>query len=246
MGATSIRNMGDVLGLISIVLWAVMAVAVLLGQKWLVARVEKGVQHRFDRKIEEVRSEFRDQEERLKSDLRMAETEIATLRNNVLSGSANRQALLDKRRFEAAEKVWAAVEAIQKYHGLSTFMAILKFEAVSAEADDPKMQQLLSVFKGLAPPGADVPHDPVQNEQLFVSGPVWAYYSAYRAVIMLAIAKYKVLTIGVKDAHQLISENHVRSILKTALPDRSKFIDENDSGASMICLINLHKICSLN
>jgi hypothetical protein len=56
-----------------------------------------------------LRAELRKNEESFKSDLRDKEAEISTLRTNILSGSAGRQALLDKRRFEAVEKVWANV-----------------------------------------------------------------------------------------------------------------------------------------
>jgi hypothetical protein len=64
-------------------------------RNWLVAWISKGVQHRFDVRLEELRAELRKNEERVKSDLRNKEDEISTLRNSVLSGSAGRQALLD-------------------------------------------------------------------------------------------------------------------------------------------------------
>ncbi|MFH0303609.1 hypothetical protein AAFX91_42265, partial [Bradyrhizobium sp. 31Argb] len=80
-----------------------------LARNWIKARIEKGVQHRFDVKIEALCADFRKSEEMLKSELRDKEAEIASLRSNVLAGSASRQALLDKRRFEAVEKIWAAI-----------------------------------------------------------------------------------------------------------------------------------------
>ena len=87
-------------------------VAFFVGRNWLKARIEKGVQHHFDRQIEGVRAEFRQNEERLKSDLRDRESEISALRNAVLDGSASRQSMLDKRRFKAAERIWTAVTRI--------------------------------------------------------------------------------------------------------------------------------------
>jgi hypothetical protein len=78
-------------------------------KNWITARITKGVQHNFDVKHEELRATLKASEEELKSDLREKEVEIGILRNTVLSGSASRQALLDKRRLEAVEKIWTAV-----------------------------------------------------------------------------------------------------------------------------------------
>lgn len=48
----------------------------LLFRKWLVARVEKGVQFKFDQQIEKLRTEQRIKEETFKADLRNKETEF--------------------------------------------------------------------------------------------------------------------------------------------------------------------------
>ena len=90
----------------------------------------------FDRQIEEVRAELRNSEERFKSGLRDRETEIATLRNSLLAGSAIRQALFDKRRFEAVEKVWTAVNDLAQIKVLSGMMSVVNFKAAAKEAVD--------------------------------------------------------------------------------------------------------------
>jgi hypothetical protein len=73
------------------------------------AKVEKGIQHSFDQKLEELRAKLRRDEEELKADLRSTDNEIAALRSGPLSGMASRQATLDKRRLEAIEKLWSTV-----------------------------------------------------------------------------------------------------------------------------------------
>ena len=74
-------------------------------RNFIVAWISKRVQYGFDTKIEELRTRLRTSEEQFKSDLREREAEITALRNNILSGSAGRQTLLDKRRFDAVEKI---------------------------------------------------------------------------------------------------------------------------------------------
>jgi hypothetical protein len=70
----------DWLSLISLIVSISLPAIGLLARNWVKARIEKGVQHRFDVKIEAVRAELRKSEESFKSDLRDKEAEIATLR----------------------------------------------------------------------------------------------------------------------------------------------------------------------
>jgi len=128
-------------GLGALAPWVMLA-GLFLGRHWLVARIEKGVQHGFDRRLEELRAELRQSEERLKSTLRDRENEIALLRNTVLAGSASRQSLLDKRRFEAVERVWTAVNNLAgNLRLLSEFMARLNVDEMGKDAGDPRIKK---------------------------------------------------------------------------------------------------------
>jgi hypothetical protein len=147
------------LPILSIALWVALPVTVFLARNWLLAWISKGVQHHFDAKLEELRAELRKNEELFKSDLRDKEAEISTLRNTVLSGSAGRQALLDKRRFEAVEKVWAAVNDLGRLKVLSGIMAALNYKAVAKEASDPRMQQVLTIIGAAAPDIQELKND---------------------------------------------------------------------------------------
>ena len=97
--------------------------------------ITKGIQHDFDVKLENLRATLRTSEEQLKSDLRAKEAEIGTLRNSVLSGSAGRQALLDKRRFEAVEKIWTSVNDLAQLRALAQTMAIVNYDVVEPLAN---------------------------------------------------------------------------------------------------------------
>jgi hypothetical protein len=204
--------------------------AIFLGRNWLKARIEKGIQHHFDLAIEEVRTEFRKSEERFKSDLRDKESEIATLRSNVLAGSAGRQALLDKKRFEAVEKVWTAVNDLAQLKYMSSTMAILNFKAVAKEATNPKMQQFLSLI-GTGVPELDKIKNVARDERPFLPELAWAYFNAYTTILYGSLARYKVLTIGLDEPDKFLSYDAGQKILKAALPHHAKWIDENEPGA---------------
>jgi hypothetical protein len=219
---------GDYLALISwidTVLLILFPISIFALRNWLRVSIEKRVQYHFDQKIESVRAELRKNEEIFKSDLRAKELEISTLRENVLTGRAQRQALLEKRRFEAVERVWASVTALAPYKSISATMAIIKFEAAAQRTPhDPNLRQFFSLFEAQIPKDKS-PAYPAVNEQPFVSPLAWAYMSAYRAIIMSAFAQMKLLSSGIEEAGRLLNSDHLRSLLKAALPHQTEFID---------------------
>src|SRR5215471_435493 len=82
-----------------------------------------------------------------KSDLRTKEAEISALREGVLSGRANRQALLDKRRLEAVEKIWASVIALGPAKVVSAKMSIINYDVVAKRiSTDPKLREAMELL----------------------------------------------------------------------------------------------------
>jgi hypothetical protein len=214
-------NLDTSLAVLSICFSVGLPIAIFVARHWLLARISKSVQHDFDVRLEKLRSDLRDKE-----------AEISTLRNSVLSGSANRQALLDKRRFEAVEKVWAAVNDLGQLKSLSATMAILNFKAVAKEASDPKMQQFITAIGAGTPDIQNLNFSNVAtNERPFLPELAWAYFAAYTTILYGSQARYIVLKSGLDDADIYLSNDGAKKILKAALPHRNKFIDENEPGA---------------
>jgi hypothetical protein len=219
------------LSILSICISIGLPLAIFVARNWVVAWITKGVQHRFDVKIEEVRAELRKNEERFKSDLRDKESEISALRASVLSGSAGRQSLLDKRRFEAVERVWTAVNDLAQLKLLSGMMAVLNFKAVARESGSPKMQEFLSVIGKGAPETKDLKLNVARHEEPFLPELAWAYFAAYRAILYGSYARFTVLRTGLQDPVRFLTNEKTQTILKAALPHQSKFIDENEPEA---------------
>ena len=220
------------LAIVSVILWIVAPIAIFISRHWIIAYVSKGVQHHFDREIEKLRADLRKSEEEYKSGLRDSEAKMAALRNSVLSGSAGRQALLDKRRFEAVEKVWAAVDELAELKVLSGTMAILNYKALAREASTLKIQQFLSIIGSIAPDIKQV-KNVARGEQPFLPELAWAYFWAYRSILYMNYARYMALENAISndvDFEKYFSIEGVKKILKATLPHQSKFIDENDPG----------------
>jgi hypothetical protein len=220
-------NADHLLPIISLCVWGVTFLGIFIGRNWLVARITKGVQHDFDLKIEEVRTEFRKREESFKSELRNKETELSTLRASVLAGSANRQSLLDKRRFEAVERVWTTVNDLAQSKYFASMMALLDYKELAKSASDPRMQQFLRIIGDVAP---DIKKfkDVARDERPFLPDLAWAYFSAYKSILVGSHIRFEVLKSGVDEPQKLLTSGGSKTILKAALPHQAKFIDENE------------------
>jgi hypothetical protein len=225
----------DAATVVALSIYGVLLVLQFVFTKW----IERGVQHRFDGKVENLRAELRINEERFKSDLRTKEDEISALREGVLSGRANRQALLDKRRLEAVEKIWAAVIALGPAKALSATMSIIKYDAVAREiSKDPKARELIEM---VLPSTADYSQNIAMNEQLFVSEIAWAYFFAYLVIIRSACIRADCLRAGIEQPDEFINVERVKDVLKAALPHQSQFIEKSQPVAFHSLLDELEK-----
>ena len=101
---------------------ALSGVALWLGRNLIFTRLTKSVEHEFNGRLETLKAQLRDSEERLKAELRNRESEIAALRGGALSALASRQAALDKRRLEAVDQLWTSVSALAPCRAIAASM----------------------------------------------------------------------------------------------------------------------------
>lgn len=213
----------DLAGWIPTLISLAVLASLIAGRKWIESKIEKSVQHQFDTKLEAT-----------KSDLRAKEAQLSALLDTVLSGTAQRQALLDKRRIEAVERIWAATNQMAPFLTVSAVMAHINFDVAAKESPGrPNARQL---FNMIAPPSLveNLKQDratPAINEQPFVSPLAWAYFSAYQSIIFGAYIDARMLAEGVEDAGKFLRRGHARELLKATLPHQAGFIENNDPSA---------------
>lgn len=201
-----------------------LALALFVGKTWLKANIEASVQHKFNSQLEALRAELSKSEELFKQELRTKETEISALRDGVLGGRAARQALLDKRKLEAVDRVWAAFLALAPYRVVLRMMSSVDLEKVSKAAPrDPNIRKIFALIGGQAPDQTAVK---AKGEQLFLTPLAWAYFSAYQTAVMTSYLIAKALENGL-EANKFITFEPTIKILKAALPTYGGFIDEH-------------------
>ena len=236
----------DWLGLLALVLYLGTLVGVFAGRNWLQAWVQRWATHGFDTKLEQLRAELRAKEEELKSDLRVKESEITALRDGVLSGRTQREALIDKRRIEAVDGLWQAYMALAPLVMSSALMTSIKFDAAAAaSARNPKAREL---FETLSKIGGDPDEKikklgevPAKAQQPFVSPMAWAYFSAYQSIILYAYMRLRILGIGMEKPSEYFKEEPIRDLLKETLPDYADYIDQYGASAYHYLLPELEK-----
>ena len=212
---------------------------------WLKAFIERRIQFGMDTQLEGVRGEIRQSEERLKSDLRSREAEIASLREGVMGGRAARMALVDKRRIEAVDRLWFAVAKLTRMKGPAMSLSILKLDAIASRVSrDPKVRDVVELMSDrMGGKDFDERMKDIRavEERPFVSDLAWALYSAYAAVVLGAWAVLKMLSLGQKDVDKLINRKHVDDLLKTALPHQADYIDKYGAEGHVYLLDELER-----
>ncbi len=227
----------DTIALLYPLITLALVAAAFAGREWIAARVAKTVQHNLDIKLEGLRSEQRESEERVKSQLRDREAEVSAMRTNLLTGSAGRQALLEKRRVEALEKIWIASHDFGQLKGLAAAMSTLKFDAVAKRSTEPKMQQFIGAIGATAPSNISDVKNVAKHERPFVPEEVWAYFSAYTSILLSNLLRFHILKTGLDHPRDFMTFDNVKKLLKAVLPHHAAFLDKHDDVGTYVYLL---------
>lgn len=208
---------------------ALFALVLWLARNLIITRLTKSVESEYSRLLETYKFELRVSEESFKADLKNKEVEISALRSGTLSAISSRHLLLDKKRMEASEEIWASVVSLGVFKMVSTVMSVINFEeAAEAAKHDPNVRKIVSVVdKQLDPEYLKSQLAPAKSRP-FVSPMLWASYSAYSTVLMQAVVRANIIKLGV--GAEMIKGDKSAELLTLVLPHFADFIKEH--GAS--------------
>lgn len=209
---------------------ATFALALWLARNLIETRLTKSVQHEFDSKLEQLRTEFRRKEELFKADLRAKEAEIATLRGGALSAMASRQIALDKRRLEAVDQLWITFTALQSIKMISQLMASFDWGKISTlSVQNEKFRETFTIM-GSSFDEKKIDFSGANKARPFLSPSAWAIYSAYQSIAMQAVAKFRLVELGLANK-DFLNKDSIKNLVKAALPHQEAYIEEfGDAG----------------
>jgi hypothetical protein len=215
-----------------------LAMALWLARNLIITRLTSSVQHEFNTKLETIRAQLRESEERLRADLRAKEAEIATLRSGAITAMASRQMAVDKRRLDAVDQLWAAVQALSPAKALTTMMGVVKFDTAAEKAkNDPRVRHVFEAMGG----GFDLNKldlSGAAKARPFVSPMAWATYSALAATVSYAVMQWQVLKSGL-GADAIISHDTISKLIKAVLPHYGDFLDKFGAGGYYLVIEQL-------
>jgi len=198
---------------------SLLALALWLSRNLIITRLTNSIKHEYDKKIEQLKTELRQNEESFKADLRAKESQIDALRSGALSGISNRQSAIFERQLAAIEQLWDSVMSLGPAKYVSSMMAVIKFEAAAKEAaKNPRVKEMFSVIGNVDLNKLDT--NKALKARPFISPLAWAYYSAYQAIVMHAVLRLQMLKNGL-DMAEVIDTKKVTELIKVALPHYS-------------------------
>lgn len=202
--------------LLALVLW--------LSRNLIITRLTNSVRHEYDKKIETLKTELRQNEEEFKADLKAKESQIEALRSGALSGIANRQAAIFKHQLASIEQLWEAVISLAPAKAASAWMAVVKFEAAAKEAaKNPRFREIFTMIGDIDPNAMKT--NQALKTRPFISPLAWAYYSAYQSIVFHAVARLHMLKNGI-DLVEVIDTESVIKLVKVALPHQVEYIEK--------------------
>lgn len=179
--------------------------------------ISGSVQNRFDRQIEE-----------LKSELAQKEEEIRFIRTTALSQSNVRREELARRRLRAIDGIWVAVNNHAHGEILVRVMRSLDFEKALARLEtDAEFRSWIEKFDGFLESFKEnmAQGTSAELERPFVSPTVWALYSTYSAIVTLAITQQIMLKSGV-NLPSMTQRDDILTQLREVLPEYGNLYDE--------------------
>lgn len=181
-------------------------------------------------KLDALRAEQRKAEEQLKAEICAKEAQIAALQSGALAAMLSRQQAYDKRRLEAVDQIWAAVQALAPARTVATFMSLVKWESAAAEVErNPQSRKFFEMLgQGFDPRQIDL--SMAHKARPFVTSIVWAAYSAFSAVCMHGALRQMALKCGM-GAKELTDIENINKLVLAALPHYKDFIAEHGSQA---------------
>lgn len=196
-----------------------------LSRNLILNRLQKSVQHEFDRKIEAVRSDFRKAEEEFKTELKGKADEIAILRSGAIGALSARLVTVEKRRLEAIDQLWAAFCEQGKAGLVTRMMSVFDFEKAAKKAqEDPKFRQFVEQL-GMGFDFKQIDWKTAAFARPHVSEMAWAIYSAASAIYSDGIMRWISLKTG-QGADVPIDRDKVEKMIVAALPHLHDWIKQ--------------------
>jgi uncharacterized coiled-coil protein SlyX len=201
--------------------------AVTAGRSWaLKTLIEKGMQHRFDQKLEKLRSDLRD-----------SENELTAIRSALLGGYSMKAQALDKRKLHSAETLWNATMFQRRYSMFISFAQVaipeINKRVVARGSDATKLAQMADAMWNKLDDLAKDPLANISSERLFAPAKAWLAYEAISGLSARSALIVGAVRSGISLDGLLKTPEKTNDAILAVLPNFKEYLEKYpDSGAS--------------
>jgi hypothetical protein len=157
--------------------------------------------------------------EKLKAEISQNESDIKNLREGALASINYRQNIIYSKKNETAEKLWNDIIDLSKAKFYPQILSQFDIKKTSLKAkEDEKVQDYFKSLEGKFNI-EDFNFVESNKYQLFLPQTTWAYFKAYRAIIINSTIIFSSLKIGL-EVNEIINEHGLKDLLIIVLPER--------------------------
>lgn len=217
-----------------------LGVVAFLSKNLIVTRLTNSVKHEYDVKLEAIKANHKESEQRFQAELQKRDLQVAAIRDSALSGLAHQKSLLFEKQLDAVDNLWKSFVALSPAKVVSTMMSRINIDEVSKTiARDTNLQEFFKMI------GQNVDLQTlggVNSTSLrpFVSEPIWAYFSAYQSIVLHYVVLAKMFELGL-DKKMTKSEELVKLVSKV-LPHQKEFIEKYEITGAFYLLEEIEQL----
>lgn len=205
-------------------------------QRW----ATRGVEHHYDKKLEELRSELRRKEEAIRTQFQQRDKELETLKSPAIQVLTARELALVDKELLALETIWGAVERLAPMKTAARFMQSFNLdELCNTKLLDRETTDLFKRIAEIVGLKRLQPTD-AHGARPFVSEACWLKFAAYQAIGNTAIVWLTLLSTGIAD-RKVIDEKNVRDLIASAIPHQLALLDKFGSSAMFYLMDELEQ-----
>lgn len=195
-----------------------------LSRNWVKERLAQSIQHEYDTKLAEQKAGLEKELETLKSELDFNKQKVENIQNGALTNLTAREGILYTKKVEAVEDIWEAKQKLDKGIICSMMVSCLNWNTIGDnEPPNPALKEFATTVFNFDI--ADLKSKNLDTSRLYLDPMIWAYFTAYRAIITDSVMRMSMLKSGLPLS--IIKKEGVPEILKKALPEFSDLIDKS-------------------
>lgn len=194
--------------------------------------LSKTIEHNFDRKLEG-----------FKSELKEGEKDIEQIRTYLSSARSGRNAALQSKKFEAAERMIQARRFLSSFNVVVQYMQILKLDELLKSKNNPNIQMFIEgITKPLNLEEKSKEYHELDKDtsKLYLNETTIRVFEIYESIILRAIAQLQILALPITNKKGLLIEGDLSKKIIGFIPSSIESFEKYGENYVYYCVDYFH------